>query len=129
MRTRKVWNYQNLNKLIDMVAERVNKEGHQEDAQQLSVQSRREVASGYYYGYAKCLGDEKEIPKSVDAVTAMINFIVSYQKPEEMLMRHKNAMKFNASVIIYSRFRLNGEHGISVVEKSMSPKLKYMKVA
>ena len=124
MRTRKVWNYQNLNKLIDMVAERVKKEGCTKDAQQLPMQSRREVAAGYYYGYAKCLADEKEIPKSVDAVTAMINFVVSYQKPQELWERHENKMKFNASVIIYSRFRLAGEHDISVVERSMARRLK-----
>jgi len=121
----KKWGYRNLNRLIDMVAERVKKEELCDDGTLLSTQSRKEIAMGYYYGYASSKLPETQIPKSVDAVRAMINFIVSYQKPEEMLQRHGNTMKFNAKVIIYSRFRLEGEHGISITERSMSPRYNY----
>jgi len=123
-RARKKWNYENLNHLIDMVAERIKKEDLCHNGAALSKLHRQEVAKGYYYGYAKCL-PEGQIPNGVDAVEAMINFIVSYQKPSQVLQRHGSSMKFNAEVIICARHRLAGEHGISIVEESMAPSFRF----
>jgi len=123
-RVKKKWNYENLNHLIDMVAERIKKEGLCHNGTALSKLHRQEIANGYYYGYARCLPAE-QIPKSADAVEAMVNFIVSYQKPSQILQRHPTSMKFNAGVIICARYRLFGEHGISIVEEFMAPSLRF----
>tara|TARA_R110002110_G_scaffold121414_1_gene297125 strand:- start:35 stop:427 length:393 start_codon:yes stop_codon:yes gene_type:complete len=123
-RVKKKWNYRNLNHLIDMVANRIKKEKLSQNGAGLSKICRQEIANGYYYGYARCLPEE-QIPKSVDAVEAMVNFIVSYQKPSQILERHGSSMKFNAEVIICARYRLAGEHGISIVEEYMTPSLRF----
>lgn len=123
------WDYKNLNKLIDMVAHRAKREGVSHDASQLSLIARREISMGYYYGYAKAHLPKEQVPKSLTAVHAMLNWVVSYQKPEEVLARHKSSMKFNAKVIIQSRFRLQGEHDVCVVERNMAPNLRHLSVA
>lgn len=124
------WCYSNLYALVDLVASRVKKEGLESDAQQLLKVpgAVKDIALGYWYGYAKTL-PTKELPKSISAVEQMINYVVSYQKIDEILERNGSNMKTTAEYIIVSRARLWHEHGIRVVERSMKSKTRHLKVA